>query len=91
LDFLCSTFSDVDPGSVLGSRTTEPVAAEQNVTGQTAPEQPVAQPAAAPVTQVADEGPAQDRAEASARQGMMGPQLRRAELCLQLSMPSNGS
>ena len=42
------------------------MAAEQNVAGQTAPEQPVAQPAAAPVTQVADEGPAQDRAEASA-------------------------
>jgi len=66
LDLLCSTVSDVDPGSVLGSRTTEPVAAEQNTARQTNPEQPVAQPAAAPTMHVADEDPARDRAEESA-------------------------
>ena len=40
--------------------------AEQNVAGQTALEQPMAQPTAVPTTEVADEDPARDRAEASA-------------------------
>jgi len=65
LDLLCSTASDVDPDSVLGSRTTEPVAVEQNIAGQTGPEQLVAQPTAVPTMEVADEHSARDRAEAS--------------------------
>ena len=56
---------DVDPSNVSGSRTTEPVAAKHNITGQTAPEQPVEQPAVVTVTEVADEDLARDRAEAS--------------------------
>ena len=42
------------------------MATEQNVVGKTALEQPVAQPAAVPMTEVADEDPTRDRAEASA-------------------------
>ena len=62
----CSTVLDVDPGTILGSRPTEPVTDEQNVAGQTAPEQPVAQPIAVPTTERVDEDPARDRAETSA-------------------------
>ena len=66
LDLLCSTASDVDPGSVLDSRPTVSMTAEENVAGQTAPEQPVARPAAAPAMEGVDEDLARDRAEASA-------------------------
>ena len=39
--------------------------AEQSITGQTAPEQPVVQPAVVPATEVADEDLARNRTEAS--------------------------
>ena len=47
----------------MGSRTTEPEAAEQIVVGQTAPEQPMVQPATVPATEMVDEDPAQARAK----------------------------
>ena len=47
----------------MGSRTTELEAAEQIVIGQTTLEQPMAQPAAIPATEMVDEDPVQARAE----------------------------
>ena len=41
------------------------MAVEQDVAGQTAPEQPMAQPAAVTATEVTDEDPARDRTESS--------------------------
>ena len=48
---------------MLGSRTTEPVATDQNVMGQTALEQPMPQPTAISATEMANENPAQAKAE----------------------------
>jgi hypothetical protein len=43
LTLLCSTTSDVDPGNVAGSRTTEPAGADQNAIEPIAPERPMEQ------------------------------------------------
>jgi len=61
----CSTASDVDPNIILGSGPTKPVTDEQTFTKQTAPEQPVAQPAAVPTMERVAEDPARDRAKTS--------------------------
>ena len=65
MTLFCSTASDVDPGNVAGSRTTEPAAADQNLVEPIAPERPVEQPAVVAVTEVAEENPTQDMAKAS--------------------------
>ena len=65
MTLFCSTASDVDPGKVASSRTTEPAAADYNLAEPIAPEWPVEQPAVVAATKFAEENPTQDTARAS--------------------------
>ena len=65
MTLLCSAASDVDPGNVAGSKSTEPAAANHNAAEQTVREQPVEQPAIVTAMEVADENLAQDGARES--------------------------
>jgi len=66
-----SAASDVDPSNVVGLGTTEPAVTDKDGAEQTAREQLVEQPAVVSVAETTEEDPAQDKAGADTRQGLM--------------------